>query len=763
MKLVLQHVFLLVLSFAFSPVLAAEAAPQDSAAEPHDGIPVVFPALDHQYPELPSALGPPPPPAELAVLGTARKIGEGERGARHEIFIEKVLWGFCSRKSITVDGYLPDKDLRIFGLARTVDKSEGDDYTSPYSAPAEFEKAEIAFGKARLDYYALSSPWIFVGNEIEAHEGKRTVRVTKVLRGEGLKAGQEVEMDLSYRGVQDPLVQNELSLYCCSAKDDLDDHYQLAIRLPEKMEASVREALTRRDSYPVVAGEDGSNTEVRKIVFTGSTDEAIELLGFGDEANAMFIRQSLIHQGPRTRARLDEEIRQRMLSPDPDGAAERIQENLCRVLSVIDREGLAKILGERIASLEAAGTAEDATNASLLHLLTHLDDGLWLARHHGERLLPLPAKLGPRQKEVVESALAEVHLAERVELAAAVERTGLLPVVRTGTPQEPTAVGATIRFAEDPSRLRTVTRDGILHLRDAATLEVKSAIKLPEDHEFISTRPPDGSLALIAKVTKRSISGSPEEYGEMQVIEFDTGKLVAEIPLAVHWSYSNTHEFWLPDQELLILDDGKWHRVKLAAGKSSVETVDLDISNENELFNGMGELTEDGRSLFILDGGGKSPLLEVKQCDLATRALRTIGRIDLPLGRFFNEKGLVPGGRNFFVGDPGLSIHDRTSLKPAIPPLFPRDDLQAVTFTADGSKVVVATGERVFVDGVFDHDRDSETMVRVHDLATGKTLLAFPSPARRVRAMALSPDEKRLVLVRDDSVVESYQLPSFAR
>ena len=670
MKRVHQQAYLLLFSFGFSLVLTAEPAPPDGPVEPHDGIPVVLPALDHHYPELPSSIGPPPPPTELAVLGTARKIGEGERESRYEVVVEKVLWGFCPRKTIAVEGYLSDNEREIIGLARTVDKSEGDDYTSPYSSPAEFEKAEIAFGKARLDYYALSSPWIFVGNETKAQEGERTVRVTKVLRGEGLKPGQEVVVNLSYNGQgplwgryrrgHEPLVRTEPMLYCCSGKEDQDSRYELAIRLPEEMEGRVLEALTRRDSYPVVAAEDGSNMKVRKIVFTGSTDEAIELLGIGEAATEVYVCQSLIHQGPGVRARLDQEIRQRLLPADPDETAERIQENLCRVLSVIDREGLARILDERIASLETAGTAKDASNASISYLLANLGEGLWLARQHGKRLLALPVKLGPKQQEVVESALAEVHLADRVELAAAVERTGLLPVVRTGSLQEPTGTGATIRFAEDPSRLRTVTQDGILHIRDAATLGVKSAIKLPEDHEFISARPPDGRLALIAKVTKRDSSGSPDEYGGMRVIEFDTGKLVAEIPLAVHWNRSNTHEFWLPDQELLILDDGNWHRVKFSAEGSSVETVNLDRSNESELYNGMGELTEDGRSLFILDGGGKQLIFEVKECDLETRAKRTIGKIDPPLKGFLSRKGLIPGGEtsSWVIPDyPSMTAH----------------------------------------------------------------------------------------------------------
>ena len=90
-------------------------------------------------------------------------------------------------------------------------------------------------------------------------------------------------------------MRTEPMLYCCSEKDRHDGYYELAIRLPVEMEAPVREALTRRDSYPVVAAEDGSNTKVRKIVFTGSTDEAIELLGIGDAATEVYVCQSLIH------------------------------------------------------------------------------------------------------------------------------------------------------------------------------------------------------------------------------------------------------------------------------------------------------------------------------------------------------------------------------------------------------------------------------------------------------------------------------------
>lgn len=91
-------------------------------------------------------------------------------------------------------------------------------------------------------------------------------------------------------------------------------------------------------------------------------------------------------------------------------------------MSAIGREGLSKILDEWIASLETAGTTQNSTHRSIQYLLADLDDGLWLSRQHGKRLLALPDKLGPKQQAVVNSALAEVQLADRVDLAAAVDR-----------------------------------------------------------------------------------------------------------------------------------------------------------------------------------------------------------------------------------------------------------------------------------------------------------------------------------------------------
>ena len=597
---------------------------------PHDGIPVVFPALEHESPYYPNGPGERDAAVDLVVLGTAREIEKDDRGTRYEIAVEKVLWGSCPHKTITVlERYMEDKERRIFGLARTLYKYEGDEYVERYVLPATEEKAQVAFGKARLGYYALSAPWIFIGNELKAREGEPNVRVTRVLRGKGLKPDQDVTVELADHGREDALTRTEPMIYCCSGKKHRDSLYQLAIRLPEEMEAPVRAAMARRDSYPVVAGEgDGKAKKVRRIVFTGSTDEAIELLASEHDATVMFVSQSLFHQGKGVRARLDQEIRQRLLPTNPGASDERIQENLCRILSQIDREGLAKILDEWIATLEAAGTTKDSTNQSMRYLLAALNDGLWLARQQGKRLLALSAKLEPKQRAVVASAVAEVQLADRVELAAAVERTGHLPVVRTPPPPKPPAKPrqssqseiinsffrpadrATILFTPDPSLLRTVTQDGVLHTRDATTLKVRSETRLPSEYTFISAQPPAGKLALIAKVTKRDSEGLPDEFGDLRVIEFDTGKLVAEIPLAVHWRYTNTHEFWLPNDELLILDD-----------------------------------------------------------------------------------------------------------------------------------------------------RGMPTMIRVQDLATGKTLQAFPSPTRWVRALALSPDGSRLVLLRDDSVIESYQMP----
>ena len=83
----------------------------------------------------------------------------------------------------------------------------------------------------------------------------------------------------------------------------------------------------------------------------------------------------------------------------------------------------------------------------------------------------------------------------------------------------------------------------------------------------------------------------------------------------------------------------------------------LDISKENDLYNGLGHLTETADRLFVFDGGGKATWLDLSTRDIPSRKETKIGKIDLNFGCWCNTRGLVPGGK-FFI----LEILDSTFL-----------------------------------------------------------------------------------------------------
>ena len=81
-----------------------------------------------------------------------------------------------------------------------------------------------------------------------------------------------------------------------------------------------------------------------------------------------------------------------------------------------------------------------------------------------------------------------------------------------------------------------------------------------------------------------------------------------------------------------------------------------------------GEVTEDGKHLFLVGGGGKgSPPYVAGEIHLETFQITDLGRIDRPANGPF---GLVPGGKYFHLG---LHIYDRRSLNLVAAKDFPGD------------------------------------------------------------------------------------------
>jgi hypothetical protein len=267
---------------------------------------------------------------------------------------------------------------------------------------------------------------------------------------------------------------------------------------------------------------------------------------------------------------------------------------------------------------------------------------------------------------------------------------------------------------------------------------------------------------LCAKILKRDNSGYPDEFGGFKVIDLTSGRTVCDLPLVIHWRYTATKLMWIGKDQLIILDDGHLYRVDYVAGKV-VESTALDIEKENDLWNGRALLSENGRELFSFDGGGKCPWLDVSRRDIETRKQQKLGRIELGYGCWCNQHGLVPGGKYFYFGDPGLFIHERENLRRVVAKEFKGMDLLNIAFNRDGTRYALVTGGRLFVDDDLKvYDSKPQSIVRVHETITGKTMFAFPSPTRWIRAISFSNNGKSLALVRDDGLIEIWPLPEDA-
>ena len=235
-------------------------------------------------------------------------------------------------------------------------------------------------------------------------------------------------------------------------------------------------------------------------------------------------------------------------------------------------------------------------------------------------------------------------------------------------------------------------------------------------------------------------------------MDLETGKTVCEVMLPLKWEQYMTRMYWLDKSMALALGEGHWRRFNYQTGKIVAEGT-IDIDKQNSLYNGRGELTEDGKTLFYAHDAGKaSPPWSVEVTDVATLEGHALGEIrpeQWPNG----PVGLVPGGRYFHLG---TQIYDRQTLKPVAAREFPHMDVTGMTFSATGDRYAVVMWKSQDED---DHDwwrhRDAanESLVRVHETLSGSTLLAF-APTHAAGSMKFSPDGKRLAIAYDDGTIE---------
>jgi WD40 repeat protein len=457
---------------------------------------VIYPAIEIDERPRTNEMGASTRPVELVVIGPCKHVGIQDPGADKlfEVEVQKVLYGGvpAGRTLQFQWGWDVHSDVpRIFALAPTANIEDAL-WEFRYSLDLSEEKAQAALAVARLDYHVLSAESIFIGNESKPKadfphgndyryedDYKHTVEVQRVIAGTSTNVGDTVivEIDGYMRNTsRTPRVSSEAQIYIID-KIITDKHtkrtkYHARCRQPVEQEQAIKEALTRRNDYPVVeVSNDGTTTKVREIVFRGSVADAIDLLGSGSEgAVSLGARMLLLNRQtalePVFKAAEQSLFAQSEAAP---GAFRRLH-NLIRVLHGMAKAGgdnrVAKLLEQHLTYL--AGTPPEPPplsarpywdeqeadgNRALSWLLGGLDDGERLK--FGESLLKLRGSVSAGWKARIQDALDETNMEDTLALVEQFDRSKNVQPLRS--PQGIFQDGAyVVAFSPDGNLLATV-------------------------------------------------------------------------------------------------------------------------------------------------------------------------------------------------------------------------------------------------------------------------------------------------------------------
>ena len=313
-----------------------------------------------------------------------------------------------------------------------------------------------------------------------------------------------------------------------------------------------------------------------------------------------------------------------------------------------------------------------------------------------------------------------------------------------------------VYFSNDGKTLRSLGMDNMVCSWDVASGEMKGRFSLPKDTTCVSVRPPDGRYALCASApdVETPFWDSKKKVPPVKVVDLGTGKVISEVDLPVNWSFTATKVLWLREPEALCLADGKARLFNYLTGELMNQT-NLDFNNQNILFNGNAEVDDDdGQTLYSISGGYKSSRVALEKSEITKWESAKLGEAELP-SLTGNARGLVPGGKYFFVGNPGLYIYDRNPVKLAAQKRLKGWDPFHISFSSQGSYCAFAALATRAVDDNFTiHEPDIQTIIRVQETLTGKTAFAFPTHSKLVSDIKFSPNAERLAVVTDDGFVE---------
>jgi WD40 repeat protein len=316
-----------------------------------------------------------------------------------------------------------------------------------------------------------------------------------------------------------------------------------------------------------------------------------------------------------------------------------------------------------------------------------------------------------------------------------------------------------VYFSNDGNTIRSLGGDNMVCSWDPTTGKMKTRFALPKDTTCVSVRPPDGRYALCASaIDVETPFWNPEKKVlPVKVVDLDTGKVVSGVDLPVNWPATATRVLWLKEPEALCLTDRMARRFNYLTGEMLGKHGN-ESSNQNASYNDADEVAEDGQTLYSIDGGYKIGRVSLERFNIDTGESTKVGEADLPHVTG-NGRGLVPGGKYFFISDPGMYIYDRNNVKIVAQKKMKDWDFLHTTFSPQGNYYAIAAGARRIVGDNFTiYEPDVQTIIRVQETLTGKTVFVFPAHSRWVRDIKFSPDAKRLAVVTDDGFIEIWDL-----
>jgi len=744
--------------------------------------------------------GPPMRPITLVVLGTARATDNAPRSeATFDVQVDKVLYGGLDEKTLTItskENIAGDKP-QILALAHVTASYTGPaEYEVIYRMPREQEKWQKALSVARLDLYVLSAAYfgdqVFIGKETAVDvAGVRTIEVTRTLVGTSLKAGEKIEVDFAN---DSPLrrkkaiakLRSEPMVYFADNRSDyaprateepapLRPAFRVYRWLPARYEADVLDALKNRDAHPVnTLSEDH---RVREVIFRGSVEDAIGMLGSETGAVVSLGAITLAFRGETVRPKIAAAIERDLLH---QAEAAPLQFRRLRTLifllgdlrEIMGRENLPRADSDRLRSLLEKLIAHIASNPpeppavarrsqverclyeetdredvnhALSWLIEVLDEGVVL-RDYAERLVQLRDAAKGRWRQEVQLALDSARIEDTFALTAALARTNDIAPVRSAI-----NTGNRISqlcFSADGKTLRSVGRDNRVCTWDARTLEVVRRTSPPEGYRFGSVRERDGRYAMCYP--------DDDKRRSIKCLDLETGRVACNVGLSPALAEGTQRLFWLDGDEALCTGGGQWLRFNYRAC-CIVGQGKIDDFVQSALVRADAAITENGKSILVIDGYASDGFFEIEKHDLRTRQTTRLEKIEPP---FWPEGklGLVPGGRYLHIG---VQIYDRRTLKPVAVNEFRGVDLRGLAFSPDGSRYAAVTEDHGDTYGrPRSRPEQMQSLVRIHETLTGRMLTVIPRAVSSDVKPAFAPDARRVAIVTDNERIEVWPVPA---